>query len=95
MRELSKRLMVTSGNVTGLTDRLVAEGLVERQGLASDGRACTVALTAQGHTQFQHMARAHEVWVAELLAGLDAGQQEHMLGLLGHLKTALVAHDAL
>jgi DNA-binding MarR family transcriptional regulator len=94
MRELSKRLMVTGGNVTGLTDRLVVEGMVERQDVAGDGRACTVALTAQGHTQFRHMARAHEMWVAELLSGLEAGQLDPML-VRGRLKTALAAHDGL
>ena len=46
MRELSRRLMVTGGNITGLTDRLVAESLVERRDDPSDRRAYTVALTA-------------------------------------------------
>ena len=89
MRELSRRLMVTGGNVTGLTDRLVAEGLVERRDDASDGRATTVQLTSEGRRQFRAMARAHEAWVVELFAGLSAEQQAQLFDLLGRLKSGL------
>jgi len=86
MRELSRRLMVTGGNVTGLTDRLVAEGLVEKHSDSADGRAVTVQLTAEGRRQFRAMARAHEAWVAELFGGLNAAQQAQLFDLLGQLK---------
>jgi DNA-binding MarR family transcriptional regulator len=89
MRELSKRLMVTGGNVTGLTDRLVAEGLVEKRDDASDGRATTVQLTPEGRRQFRAMARAHEAWVIELFGGLDVQQQAQLFDLLGRLKGGL------
>jgi DNA-binding PadR family transcriptional regulator len=72
MRELSERLMVTGGNVTGLTHRLVAEGLVERRDDAIDGRAITVRLTAEGKRQFRTMAAEHEGWIAELMGGMKA-----------------------
>jgi DNA-binding MarR family transcriptional regulator len=89
MRELSRRLMVTGGNVTGLTDRLVAEGLVERHDDPADRRACTVQLTADGRRQFRAMARAHEAWVTELFGGLSAAQQAQLFDLLGKLKQAI------
>ncbi len=89
MRELSRRLMVTGGNVTGLTDRLVAEGLVARHDDPADRRACTVQLTAEGAQQFRAMARAHEAWVAELFSGLSAAQQSQLFALLGQLKQSL------
>jgi DNA-binding MarR family transcriptional regulator len=89
MRELSHRLMVTGGNVTGLTDRLVAEGLVERRDDPGDGRAYTVALTGEGKRQFRAMARAHEAWVIELFAGLDTPGQALLFELLGRLKDSL------
>ena len=89
MRELSRRLMVTGGNVTGLTDRLVAEGLVERQDDPADRRACTVKLTAEGRRQFRAMAHAHEAWVRELLGGLSAAQQAQLFELLGQLKQSI------
>lgn len=91
MRELSRRLMVTGGNVTGLTDRLVAEGLVERQDDPSDRRAFTVRLTPAGQRQFKAMALAHEAWVAELLGGLPPQRQQLLFELLGELKRSLPA----
>ncbi len=91
MRELSERLMVTGGNVTGLTDRLVAEGLVERRDDPDDRRACTVRLTREGRRQFRFMAREHERWVATLFDGLDASAQAELFRLLGLLKRALPA----
>ncbi len=89
MRELSARLMVTGGNVTGLTDRLVAEGLVERRDDPLDGRATTVHLTAAGARQFAAMAREHEAWVIELFEGLPAPDQARLHELLGRLKQSL------
>jgi len=89
MRELSRRLMVTGGNVTGLTDRLVAEGLVERHDDPADRRACTVRLTAEGRRQFRAMARAHETWVTGLFEGLTPAQQTQLFDLLGRLKASL------
>ena len=94
MRELSDRLMVTGGNVTGLTDRLVSEGLVERREDPGDRRTSTVALTAEGQRQFRTMARAHEAWVAELFGGLSAKQQSQLFELLGQLKASLPADRA-
>ncbi|MDE2371556.1 MAG: MarR family transcriptional regulator [Burkholderiales bacterium] len=91
MNELSARLMVTGGNVTGLTDRLVAEGLVDKRTPSTDRRACTVALTPAGRRQFAAMARAHESWLVELLGGLSTAQQKQLYELLGQLKTALPA----
>lgn len=89
MRDLSRRLMVTGGNVTGLTDRLVAEGLVERHEDPGDRRAWTVQLTAEGRRQFRAMARAHEAWVMDLFSGLTAAQQAQLFELLGRLKQSL------
>ena len=89
MRELSRRLMVTGGNVTGLTDRLVTEGLVEKRSDSADGRAVTVQLTAEGRRQFRTMARAHEAWVAELMGGLTPAQQTQLFELLGRLKLSV------
>ncbi len=91
MRELSQRLMVTGGNVTGLTDRLVAERLVERTEDPEDRRAFTVRLTPEGRRQFRAMAREHERWVASLFEGLDAASQTELFRLLGLLKKALPA----
>ena len=72
MGELSRRMMVTGGNVTGITDQLVAEGLVERRPMPGDRRAQAVRLTAKGKRAFDAMAAAHEQWVVDLLGGSAA-----------------------
>lgn len=89
MSELSRRLMVTGGNVTGLTDKLVDEGLVVREEDPRDRRSFTVKLTAEGTRQFRKMAGQHEQWVIDLFAGLDPDEKRQLLGLLDRLKRHL------
>ncbi|GAB3193371.1 MarR family winged helix-turn-helix transcriptional regulator [Hydrogenophaga aquatica] len=86
MKELSHRLMVTGGNVTGITDQLVAEGLVERQGVEGDRRAFRVRLTPAGHEAFANMARVHEAWIVDAFDGLSARDMEQLYRLLGKVK---------
>src|SRR5215204_4316849 len=66
MGELSKRMMVTGGNITGITDQLEQEKLVMRVPDPKDGRAYSVKLTPEGRSAFAGMAAVHEGWVAEL-----------------------------
>ena len=86
MKELSHRLMVTGGNVTGITDQLVAEGLVERVGVEEDRRAFRVRLTPAGHAAFAEMALAHEAWIVEAFDGLSLRDLEQLHRLLGKVK---------
>ena len=94
MRELSHRLMVTGGNVTGLTRELANEGLVERRAVAGDRRAQVVRLTAKGRRTFDAMAVEHERWVVDLFAGLKADERERLHALLGRLKTTVTQRGA-
>ena len=94
MSELSRRLMVTGGNVTGLTDQLVAEGLVVRRGIPGDRRAYNVRLTPKGKRQFDAMAVEHERWVIELLNEIPAEERAVLFESLGHLKSAIAARLA-
>lgn len=71
MSVLSGELRVSNGNVTGIVDRLVEEGLVVRIPVLNDRRATTVRLTGKGRERFSVMAARHEEWVDELLATLD------------------------
>jgi len=87
MNELSRRMMVTGGNVTGITDQLVAEGLVERIDVEGDRRAWRVRLTPKGRTAFDDMARAHEGWIVEAFAALDDDEIASLHLLLGKVKT--------
>jgi DNA-binding MarR family transcriptional regulator len=86
MNELSRRMMVTGGNVTGITDQLVAEGLVERIDVEGDRRAYRVRLTAKGRKQFNDMARQHENWIVEAFSGLSDKDMATLHKLLGKVK---------
>ncbi len=86
MKELSHRLMVTGGNVTGITDQLVAEGLVERVSVESDRRAFLVRLTDAGRNAFEAMAVEHEQWIVQAFEGLSARELEQLHKLLGKVK---------
>lgn len=90
MSEISRRLMVTGGNVTGLTDQLEKEGLVTRDVDPNDRRAFTVRLTRAGRTLFDNMARAHEGWVMALFSGLSGDEKSEMHERLGKLKAHLL-----
>ncbi len=91
MGELSRRLMVSNGNVTGLVGRLVGEGMVERRRAPGDRRSQIVRLTAEGARVFDRMAPAHQAWIEELLAGLDRGEMMDIYDGLGAMKTSLAA----
>src|SRR3989441_9675770 len=88
MNELSRRLMVTGGNVTTIVDQLEKEGLVERLDEPSDRRAFRIPLTKSGQRGFGEMARVHEEWVVNLLAGLSRREHEELLKLLAKLKAS-------
>ena len=89
MNELSRRMMVSGGNVTGITDQLELEGLVTREACPWDRRAFTVRLTFSGVKRFRQMAARHEQWVIELLAGLSRDEKETMINVLGKVKTRI------
>lgn len=89
MGELSKRMMVTGGNVTGITDQLEREGLVERINDPQDRRSFTVRLTASGHETFAHLAHVHEGWVIEFFSGLSSREKDSLYGVLAKLKLHL------
>jgi len=88
MGELTQRLMVTGGNVTGITDMLEEEGLVSRAPDPADQRASRVKLTKAGEQQFGRMAAAHERWVVDLFEDLTVKQKTHLAELLAALKTS-------
>ncbi len=87
MNELSRLLMVTGGNVTAIVDQLEKEGQVERLDEPADRRAFRIRLTKSGEKSFAEMARAHEQWVVELLAGLSSRERDELLKLLAKLKS--------
>ncbi len=94
MGELSKRMMVTGGNITGITDQLERELLVERVPDPKDRRAYSVTLTEAGRRAFAEMAAVHEGWIAELLQDISGEDKGTLIELLSQMKRHLnAAHD--
>ena len=86
--ELSQRMMVSNGNVTGLVDRLVEQGLIIRRPSPTDRRAQIVSLTAQGRKFFRAMARTNADWIGEIFGGLDPDDMASLMRLLAKTKTS-------
>ena len=89
MSELSARMMVTGGNITGITDALEHEDLVARESDPLDRRAYRVRLTSAGRKVFRAMAEEHERWIIDTFAELPARDITQLGELLGRLKTHL------
>jgi DNA-binding MarR family transcriptional regulator len=94
MNELSRRMMVTGGNVTGITDQLEAEGLVERSAVANDRRALCIRLTDAGRKAFADMASMHEGWIVDAFAGLSERELATLHKLLGKVKQHMNTTEA-
>ena len=89
MNQLSSYLMVTGGNVTGLTDQLAKEGLVRRTEDPADRRSWRVALTPRGRKDFAAMAVEHEGWLNEMFAGIGAADKAALYEQLARLRVHL------
>ncbi|BDT58195.1 MarR family transcriptional regulator [Massilia varians] len=93
MGELSRRMMVTGGNVTGITDQLEREGLVLRVPDPHDRRAWAVRLTPAGRAAFAEMAAVHERWIDEMLADIPQQDKTSLIALLASMKQRLNTGD--
>ena len=89
MSEISRRLRVSNGNITGIVDKLTDEGLTLRVAVPGDRRASLVCLTPRGCEVFAEQAGVHETWIDGMLSGLDAGDVEGMIRRLDHLSEML------
>ncbi|MBO6782549.1 MAG: MarR family transcriptional regulator [Alphaproteobacteria bacterium] len=89
MGDLSRRMMVTNGNVTGLIDRLVDEGLVTRTPDPDDRRVQVIELTPSGRRSFERMSKAHATWITELFAGIGREHLSTLYDELAHLKSSV------
>jgi DNA-binding MarR family transcriptional regulator len=89
LNEVSRRMMVSNGNVTGLAERLAEEGLVDRRTAEHDRRAQVIRLTPKGRRAFRRMAAEHENWIAEMVRGLDEHDIEALMTLLAMTKSSV------
>ncbi|MEW5423729.1 MarR family winged helix-turn-helix transcriptional regulator [Amorphus sp. 3PC139-8] len=91
--EISRRMMVSNGNVTGLVERLTEDGLVERRASDTDRRSTFVRLTPDGRAAFRQMADEHADWIGELFGDLSADDIEVLLDQLGQAKASVLSHS--
>ncbi|MBA3325016.1 MAG: MarR family transcriptional regulator [Rhodobacteraceae bacterium] len=89
MSELSGVLRVSNGNVTGIIDRLVADGLVVRAPVEGDRRAMLVRLTTRGADDFARLAAVHESWVDELLDSVPVAEADQLIAKLQAVRERL------
>lgn len=86
---LSAELLVTAGNVTGLVDRLEAQGLVSRRASSDDARVRIVKLTADGKRLAQREVLRHEKLLARIFASLPPHEQSAIASSLDRVRSAL------
>ncbi|MEO7208101.1 MAG: MarR family transcriptional regulator [Steroidobacteraceae bacterium] len=89
MGELSRRMLVTGGNVTGIVDQLERTGLIVRTEDPADRRAYLVKLTKEGRRRFGQMAVEHESWILNLFSGIPKREQRLLNESLAHLRAHL------
>ena len=89
MGELSQRMMVSGGNVSGIANQLEGEGFIDRSPVPDNRRTLCVTLTEQGRKRFADMASAHEGWVVEMLGDLSQTEHQQMMKHLGQLKRGI------
>ena len=89
MGELSRRMMVSGGNITAIVNQLEKEQLVQRQVALADRRSFKVLLTPLGRKSFSQMAIAHEQWVIEIFSELSDQRQKQLANILGNLKVRI------
>jgi DNA-binding MarR family transcriptional regulator len=87
--EVSKRMMVSAGNVTSLVERLVQIGYIERRTDPNDRRSHLIRLSKTGRKHFGRLAAAHQSWVAGLLAGLSHADMQAAMHELGKVKASV------
>jgi len=92
LSDISKRMMVSNGNVTGLVERLVESGHLDRRTSETDRRVQVIRLTRTGRAEFRKMAAEHELWIASIFAELSAKDVQDLMRLLG--KTKVSARNA-
>ncbi|NYT66623.1 MarR family transcriptional regulator [Alcaligenaceae bacterium] len=86
MSDLSRHMMVTNGNITGITDQLEKEGMVERVKVANDRRSSLICLTMKGKRHVKKMAAQHETWIQTFFGDLSEKSRKDLFHALGELK---------
>ena len=89
MGQLSQRMMVSGGNVSGIASQLVKEGLIDRNPVPDNRRTFIVKLTPKGRRSFRKMAEQHEQWVISMLGHLKSDEVDQLMDLLQRVKQGI------
>ena len=89
--EVSKRLMVSPGNVTSLVERLIESGHISRFPSEIDGRMQIIRLTDKGRKEFRQMAHAHGDWIGEMFRDLAPSEIDELMQGLATLKQSVLS----
>lgn len=84
--EVSKRLMVSAGNITSLVEGLVKSGHITRTTASGDRRAQVIRLTDKGRREFRRMAKVHSDWIANYFERMPQKDIDRLMELLATLK---------
>lgn len=88
LSDVSKRMMVSNGNVTGLVERLVESGHIDRRTSETDRRVQVIRLTRLGRADFRRMAAEHKAWIADIFADLADKDVRDLMRLLAKTKAS-------
>lgn len=91
LSELSRRMMVSAGNLTALVERMAESDHIKRTTSPSDRRAQIITMTPAGRTLFRKMAKRHGEWISDLFAEINDADRAVLLTRLGKLKTSIRA----
>jgi DNA-binding MarR family transcriptional regulator len=86
LSDVSKRMMVSNGNVTGLVERLVESGHLDRRTSVSDRRVQVIRLTKAGRAEFRKMAVEHQNWISDIFSDLTPKDVRDLMRLLAKTK---------
>ncbi len=93
MSELSRLLLVSNANTTGMVGRLIKDGFVEKWALPTDRRVYSVAMTSEGRKALKHAIGIHKEWVDELLGGIDEDKIDGLIDTFSSLKNDLARFE--
>jgi len=94
MGDVSRWLLVSSGNITGIISRLENDGMVTRVRSADDRRAHLVRLSRKGQKEFERMSLAHEKWIRKMFSGMTREEMVSLEELLAKVKGSLAKEES-
>ena len=94
MSELSRMLLVSNANTTGMVSRLMKDRLVEKWALPTDRRVYSVAMTSEGRKVLKQAIAIHKDWVSELMGSIDEDKVDGLIDLFDKFKRDLAQIEA-